>query len=508
MSNKSSNNKVMTISDIMLIAEEHYNNAQYNKSINLYDQILTNYPNNYKALFSRAKSLRKINKFQEALVDLNVLLDLPVTKYIVHIHMADNLRSLHLYDEAIDNYRKAIEIKPDHEATYIPAVHLMIMHDRFHEAVDVVDNGIKYLPESSDILSLKGKVHSRLKEFDKAEEAYDKALSTSPREKIKHIITNETAIIKDKLGKYDEAMKLMLISQNEAKMRPEYKQYNTNETDNFISSAQKKVNTSEWNDNIGDNKKDPIFLVGFPRSGTTLMEQILFSHPHLIVTDELGIMPAMNLNIHEVFNKKFIYPNDFNNITEEEISLWRKEYFERMKRNIPNYDSKLRIVDKNPMSFVYLLAVKKFFPQSPILMMIRDPRDVILSCFFQNFVPNSSNAHFFSLEDSAKYYADAMSLYLQFRKNLGLNIMQVKYEDLCDDLEPNLRKIINHIGEDWDDNLLEYYNQEHRYIQTPSFEAVKEPVSKKAIGKWINYEKYFKPILPILEPYLNEFSYC
>jgi len=140
-------------------------------------------------------------------------------------------------------------------------------------------------------------------------------------------------------------------------------------------------------------------------------------------------------------------------------------------------------------------------------MMIRDPRDVVLSCFFQNFSPNSSNAHFYSLEDSAKYYADAMGLYLQFRDNLDLNIMQVKYEDLCDDLEPNLRKIINHIGEDWDDNLLEFYNQEHRYIQTPSFEAVKEPVSKKAIGKWKNYEKYFEPILPILEPFIKEWGY-
>jgi len=198
------------------------------------------------------------------------------------------------------------------------------------------------------------------KDYEKAEEFYHNSIDIGLRDHTKIIILSELSHIKDKLGKYNQAMEFAIEAQNAASISPEAKKHTTEEMDNFISYASNDIDTSKWISEYTD-KKDPIFLMGFPRSGTTLMEQILFAHNNLMVTDELGVLSAMNLNIHEVFNKKFVYPNDFNKITQNEISLWRSEYFERMERNITNYDPNLRIVDKNPMSFIYLLSIKKFF---------------------------------------------------------------------------------------------------------------------------------------------------
>jgi len=381
MNNKNSNNKVMTINDVLSNAKKYKEHEQYDKAINLYNQIINNYPNNFKALFERAKLYNLTEKYYEALNDLDILLNLPVSKHIVHIHIADTLKALKKYDEAIENYLEAIDIKPDYEATYVPVINIMIMNNQFDKAVEIVDKGINNLPNSSDLVALKAKVYSKLKDFDQAEEWYKKAIDFGLNDRIKHVILTEYAIVKEKLGKYDEAMDIAKKANIAAQIEPAAKHHTTERIDNFITSAAKYIDTSQWKSQFTYTSNNPIFLMGFPRSGTTLMEQILYTNKNLVVTDEPGVMSAINFNLDHILNRQFCYPDDFNTITNSEIEICINNYFLRIKNVLADYNPNLRIVDKDPMSFIYLLSVKIFFPKSSIIMMIRDPRGSVAKTY-------------------------------------------------------------------------------------------------------------------------------
>ena len=142
------------------------------------------------------------------------------------------------------------------------------------------------------------------------------------------------------------------------------------------------------------------------------------------------------------------------------------------------------------------------------MMMIRDPRDVCLSCFVQTFGYNMSNQHYFSLESAVEIYANTMELYFEYRDKLPLDILEIKYEDLVSDIDHYCHKIVDFIGEEWDENILHYYEKHNRNTyNTPSFEAVTRPVYTSSIGKWKNYAKQFEPYRKQLEPYVKAFGY-
>ncbi len=505
--------QVLTIDQAMAKAEESKKEKKPMVALQIYNDILNKYPHNLNALFSRGMLLEENKEYKAALKDYNTLIDLSYDVHIVYSKMGDCYSKLMDNDIAVECYIKSMQSKPDYVNTYAPAVSFMERVGRLKDAEKLVDNALKLVPKSSDLHFLKGKIYLKGKDYKRAEKHYAKAVNFGLFERSAHIVLAEYSSVKEKLGKYDEAMGLAVQAQKFASQTKDALNAHTSPLQNTKIIEQSmgwfsKKDIKGWEKADYTGKKAPVFLVGFPRSGTTLMEQILFAHHNLTVTDEVQVLPAKMVYINKVFGREIQYPQDYATITHEEIQKWRDEYFAAMQRTLPHIDHSLRIVDKNPMSFIYMGAIKRFFPESPMLMMIRDPRDVCLSCFFQTFAPNSDTVHFYDLKETATYYAKAMDLYFKFRDTMSMDILEVKYEDMIDDFENHARNIIKFIGEEWDDNVLTYYEQKNsRFIKTPSYEAVKQPVNNKAVGRWQKYEKYFKEITPILQPYLKEFGY-
>jgi len=484
---------------------EKQNNFQ--EALSIYKNLLDRYPEEIDVIFARGRLFQNIGKLQEALRDFNHLIKRGLNGYALLYNTAETLKLLKEYDQAISYYMKAITSKNDELYIYHAACDLMIRTNQISQARELVNLGFKVLPENPDLYSIEGKLFASEDNYKDADRAYSKALKSLGSSPSKNYILNEYAKVKEKLGKYDEAIDLIIKSKSDEKKRLDLKGASTEFIDNFIRKSSQINIEKDWQGKTESDNESPIFVVGFPRSGTTLMEQILYSHPHLAVSDENNIMPNMVFNMAKILKQKIDYPDGFNYLTKDKILKWRGEYYSRMATNILDFKIGQRIVDKNPMSFIYMLTIKRFFPESPVLMMIRDPRDVVLSCFFQNFTPNPSNMHFYSLEDCAKYYADAMGLYLKYRDNLNMNILQVSYEELCNDFEGSIRSIISHVNEDWTDDILNYYGQGHRYIGNPSFNAVTKEIDNSAIAKWENYDKHIEKVLPILDPFIKEFGY-
>ncbi|GJM11367.1 MAG: sulfotransferase [Lysobacteraceae bacterium] len=250
-----------------------------------------------------------------------------------------------------------------------------------------------------------------------------------------------------------------------------------------------------------ETKNDPVFLVGFPRSGTTLTERILSSHTSISCIEEkdtLGPILRRFVNGSQALTS-------LNDLVSDEIDDWRDKYFQQVEKHA---DRAKTIVDKMPMDSIYLGLIYRFFPNAKIIFALRDPRDVVLSCFMQSFALNDAMRHFLSIDDTTRYYAASMRLATTYLDSVPLNIRLHRYEDLVEDTETQARALFDFLQMPWQSEVLSYHSRSsENVINTPSYTQVSKPIYKGALARWRNYEQQLQPYLHRLEPYIQRFGY-
>ena len=250
----------------------------------------------------------------------------------------------------------------------------------------------------------------------------------------------------------------------------------------------------------------PIFFVGFPRSGTTLIDQILSTHPDITVIEEKPLLT----NIIDRFEKKYgSYPNiKIAKITNSDKELMREHY-----RKLEDYFSQVAkgkvIVNKLPLNIVHIPYILEIFPNAKIIVALRHPMDSCLSCFFQIFSYNSAMANYLTMEYATTFYSKVMSHYLNVRAAYNANFHEVRYEDLVDDLEKEARELLEYLEVDWDVNVLKFYEtaKKRTIINTPSYAQVTQPIYTTSTAKWKNYEENLLEYIPKLERFIQAFGY-
>ena len=166
------------------------------------------------------------------------------------------------------------------------------------------------------------------------------------------------------------------------------------------------------------------------------------------------------------------------------------------------------LIDKNPGMMIMMPIVNWAFPEMKTLVALRDPRDVVLSCFMQSVSLTSISVNWLSLEHAAAYYARVMQTWLTVRPLTEGTWIEFRYEDVVADLEREARRILEFLGLPWDDKVLKFYEHaREKIVRSPTYRDVTQPVYHKSIGRWKNYAKHFEPALKILEPYVREFGY-
>lgn len=252
----------------------------------------------------------------------------------------------------------------------------------------------------------------------------------------------------------------------------------------------------------------PVFFVGFPRSGTTLMEQILASHPAFVTTNETSPLERVLAEPRPETGQPLPLPDGLHTLEKAELGDFRTRFNSIAREIIGAASNDTRVIDKMPMNIVELGPANWLFPESAAIVALRDPRDVVLSCYMQRFRLNRAMIHFHSLESSALFYADVMSLWLHYRNVLTIRWTEYRYEDLVSDFDETVGKVLEFLGEDWDDSVTRYAEMAHqRDIRTPSYRSVTQAITTRAVGRWQNYREQLAPILPILEPFVQEFGY-
>ncbi|UXI67623.1 tetratricopeptide repeat-containing sulfotransferase family protein [Tahibacter amnicola] len=249
----------------------------------------------------------------------------------------------------------------------------------------------------------------------------------------------------------------------------------------------------------------PIFVVGFPRSGTTMLEQMLDAHPSMQSMDE---RPFIQMLVESMQDTGLVYPDQLGALTQTQCDALRARY-DRLVASVTPLKPGQRIVDKNPLNLLRLPMIRRVFPSAKIILALRHPCDVLTSCYMQTFRAPSFGALCSSLERLAQGYVNAMRFWLHHAALLQPDVMVLRYEDLIDQFDTHVARLGQFLELD-DPTPLTQFHQHARskgYISTPSYSQVVNPPNRKAIGRWRRYEKYFEPVLPVLDPIMREWGY-
>lgn len=249
-----------------------------------------------------------------------------------------------------------------------------------------------------------------------------------------------------------------------------------------------------------------VFFCGFPRSGTTLMEQILAAHPDTLTTGE-------DSPLHRLYELADTASGDslpfalLTGITPEKRNELRAAFVAIVRSQLDACDGRT-VIDKLPLNLVELGIIELLFPEARILVAIRDPRDCVLSAFMQPFRLNEAMACLLTPDDAAQTYIDVFGLYQEQKQRTALAVAEYRYEDLIADFDAALRRVIAFLGLEWTEDLARYRDRlAGKYISTPSYMAVSQSLNSRAIGRWRRYEAQLGTIPEKLAPFVTEHGY-
>ncbi len=237
----------------------------------------------------------------------------------------------------------------------------------------------------------------------------------------------------------------------------------------------------------------PVSIVGMPRSGASLVEQILACHPSVFGAGELEDIPFAARSLLGPAPSGVVLLSNPAVLTRPAVDRIQHDYLERLRRLAPDA---ARVTDKLPLNFLHLGLIAAAFPQSRVIHCVRDPRDTCLSCYCQSF--EGDHPYTYNLRDLAHFYLDYRRLMSHWRSVLELTVLDVVYEDLVQDLENVSRGMVEFLGLPWDAACLNFH-ESTRVVRTLSNAQVRRPVYASSVGRWRRYERHLGPLLEILD---------
>lgn len=412
--------------------------------------------------------------------------------------------------EALEKYQRALQLSPDSLDAISNVAALLEKTNRIDEAQVLVDRELPRHPDDPLLLLVAAKLARRAKNFDLAIELLEQAL----RQAIPANMAGEANMLLgqmyDRRGDADRAFahlaegnRLAELASTETNARQSSYLERVRRSHSYLTDKLASIDVAAP---VAAEEPVPVFLLGFPRSGTTLLEQILDSHPRLQSLEEKGTVLAMVKAFEEMAQGR---KDALAELTDAQVAELRKVYFAEVARYIKLQPGNL-LVDKGPLHTTDVHIIWRMFPQAKFILAIRHPCDVCFSCFMQNFQINEAMSSFLTLESTAQTYREVMQTWLDAVRLLPLDYHRVRYEDLVADFETETRALLDFLGVGWNDSVLGH--TEHAIkrgtINTASYHQVTQPIYQHAKYRWKRYAKHFESVLPVLQPFIEYFGYA
>jgi tetratricopeptide (TPR) repeat protein len=322
-------------------------------------------------------------------------------------------------------------------------------------------------------------------------------------------ILNEMGHAQETLGHYDAAFESWCSSGRTAKGAPEVNSVDVGLYPRLLRSFQASLETPELLKSPIQHSNDHrrlVFQIGFPRSGTTLVESLLAAHP---VVETSGETPLWTTAMETLRDAGMSMDTMLEEIPRQPVAVLeraRKAYWDKVHAEFgTGFDV---FVDKQPMNIIYLAHIRLLFPESRVIFCERDPRDVCLSCFSQWFQINPSNIHFLDWLDTTAFYRQVMDYWLALRPLLAEAQYSLRYEKFVDNLADQGKALFDYLQLDWDEGLLAFQEKNReKYFHTPSNQAIRAEVKSRKTPRWHHYPEPIAKAQGLLEPIISKLGY-
>lgn len=378
----------------------------------------------------------------------------------------------------------------------------------------VARRAIELNPKSIEAYRLLSSVQRSNRDYDGAVETLRRGIETSDAQgEARGHACIELAQAHDKAGRFDDAFDS--VEEAHKHLAPAHVS-ETHHWKNYVarllawreSPGASEVSTWSTPRVSPSGASTPAFLIGFPRSGTTLVEQMIGSLEGWITSDERPMLAQLE----GALARKVGVPLDelrgsLGQLSDKDIEWARAWYAELCEFHLGPEAATAKVLDKQPYNTPTLALIRRVFPEAKTLVALRDPRDVCLSVIMQDVTPNRGMRHYPTIDAVARVYDAMMGLYLIDRDRLGLCLHEFRYEDVIADTEGQLRRVVEFLGEPWTDSVLEYTRRAQQRRSRINSESVKKEIYSGSIARWKHYEHRIGHVFPTLEPYREKFGY-
>jgi len=418
------------------------------------------------------------------------------------------------YDMAKRYFERAAEENGASAGVFVTLAELDERHARLEEATRWVERALASQAEHPAALLTRARLSRLGGKLDEAESMLRSLLEKSFNDAPTRVRAwYELGGVLDRQGRYDDAMAAFLEAK--ALLRPASAPYQAT-----LRGIQARVR--EMEQTISSSVLERWFhsgealqparrlavLCGHPRSGTTLLEQALDSHPDIVTAEETHILhDEAYLPLSRGFPQDASVLDVLDSAPASALRQSRENYFRFSELFIGKTMGDKLLIDKNPALNVLIPAVVRIFPEARFLIAIRDPRDVCLSCFMQPLSLNPVSSAYLTLGGTVTQYASVMGFWRTILPRLRNAWIEVRYEDVVADLEASSRRTLAFLDVGWNEEVLRFHEHARsKPLRSPSYAEVTKPVFKGAVGRWRNYQKYLEPCLEQLGPFIAAYG--
>ncbi|HNQ92385.1 MAG TPA: sulfotransferase [Alphaproteobacteria bacterium] len=438
-----------------------------------------------------------------------------------HTEMLSALGMSHLYKRHFNEAKyyvfKALSFDPENLNAFLNTLNiaelLPLSETEKTQLLGAIDKNRDKKIFSDSIFLFEARDHLNSKNLDAARECLDKVKATSEQMgAMKNFLYGD---LMRKLGDHEKAFSYYREANALQAKSKEGKKFKLDTINQLIDTTRTLLSSdfiTRLEETLEKTKTTPclyptpVFLIGFPRSGTTLTGKILNSHSKLFTADEYGAIDQIKIHMQQKFGLNL--PKYLDKLTPDHITFMRDLYNEK-QAGLPMTHKDKIFIDKMPLNTLHVPIIHAIFPDAKFLYVQRHPLDSTLSSFMQHFVLNSAMIHFLDLENAARLYKKTYNLWKFEKEKLPIKFYEFKYENMVNNFDEEIGKILDFVGVEWDDNVREFYKHDDSgpTSLSPSRTQISSDLYKEPQGRWKKYKSHLKRVIQILEPVINESGY-
>ena len=482
--------------------------GDFRKAINAFKKAIELKPDYFDALNNLGATYNLYKDYSNALKSISKALKIRPNIADAYNNLGTAELNLENESEAIKSYNKAIKIDPKFVLAYSNLCGLYERSNQLKKLKETLNKAENQgLSGNEEIKFRRGQLNSRNKDYKNStlylEEVDDTKISNKMKIDKYELLGKDY----DKIKHYKKAFNCFKKSNSLVSLSVESQLYNPKNYQNQISQliiSYSKVNNLEWENKIENKIISPVFLIGFPRSGTTLLDNILSSHPNICTLEEKPMIAMVKKSL----NKLASYEN-LKKLNLHDLQNLQEIYLDELTKYLPNKLLYGKVfIDKLPLSIIDVSLILRIFPKAKFILAIRHPLDCILSCFMQTFNLNDAMANFLNLKNTAELYNKSMKLFGIYESIFKLDLHLIKYENLILSLKDETTKLLKFLDLNWEKEIDNYRsNALDKKINTPSYNQVTEKIYTRASGRWENYKNEMHDIMPLMQFWIEKWGY-